>query len=355
MPQCVVAVVLVTQDYNRKHMGMKMIIPMAGMGKRMRPHTLTIPKPLINIAGKPIVQRLVEDLSSLVDEKIDEIAYVIGDFGPEVEAHLLDIATSVGAKGSIYYQNQPRGTAHAIYCAADALEGKVIVAFADTLFRTVAKMDTSLDGIIWVHQVENPSAFGVVQLDDNQLVNKFIEKPATPVSNLAIVGVYYFRQAEILRTEIEKLLTNKLMVNGEYQLTDALENMMQLGSQFSVYDVEEWLDCGNKNATVYTNKRILDFANGNTQISPDLKQENSIIIQPCYIGKGVSVVNSIVGPHVSVGEGTSITNCILSNSIIQSHSKLINANIDNSMVGNFVEYSEKYKELSIGDFTVIAQ
>ncbi|PKP03861.1 MAG: nucleotidyltransferase [Bacteroidetes bacterium HGW-Bacteroidetes-6] len=334
---------------------MKMIIPMAGMGKRMRPHTLTIPKPLIDIAGKPIVQRLVEDLSSLVDEKVDEIAFVIGDFGPEVEAHLINIAESVGAKGHIFYQNQPLGTAHAIHCAAELLDGKVIVAFADTLFRTGEKMDTSREGIIWVHQVENPSAFGVVQLDDNSMVNRFIEKPATPVSNLAIVGVYYFREGQVLRAEIEKLLNNKLMVNGEYQLTDALENMMQQGSRFSVYDVEEWLDCGNKNATVHTNTRILDFSNGNTPIASDLVQKNSIIIQPCFIGKGVSIVNSIVGPHVSVGEGTSITNCILSNSIIQSHSKLTNANIDNSMVGNFVEYTEKHKELNIGDFTVIFQ
>lgn len=334
---------------------MKMIIPMAGMGKRMRPHTLTIPKPLIKIAGKPIVQRLVEDLCGLVDEKVDEIAFVIGDFGRDVEEQLLAIADSVGAKGRIFYQNQPLGTAHAIHCAADLLQGPVIVAFADTLFRTTSRMNTALEGIIWVHQVENPSAFGVVKLNEKGLVSNFIEKPSKPVSNLAIVGVYFFREAEKLKSEIDHLLNNHLMVNGEYQLTDALENMMQKGSEFSVYDVDEWLDCGNKNATIHTNKRILDFSDGNTIISGDLTQQNSIIIRPCYIGKNVKLVNCIVGPHVSVGEGSVITSCIVSNSIIQSHTKLTNANIDNSMVGNYVEYSERDKELNIGDFTVISQ
>lgn len=328
---------------------------MAGMGKRMRPHTLTVPKPLINIAGKPIVQRLVEGLKTLVDEKIEEIAFIIGDFGEEVEEQLLEIAKGAGAKGKIYYQNQALGTAHAIYCAKDSISGKVIVAFADTLFHTTHKMDTSKDGIIWVHNVEDPSAFGVVKTNEAGEVVKFIEKPKTPVSNQAIVGVYYFKNGDLLSSEIEKLIDNKVIVNGEYQLTDVLQNMMKNGYHFSVYNVEEWLDCGNKDATVHTNERILDFAPNGSLISSDLEQENSIIIQPCYIGKNVCIKGSIVGPHVSIGEGTSIYNSIVSNSIIQSNCKISNANIDNSMVGNYVEYSERYKELNIGDFTVIAQ
>lgn len=328
---------------------------MAGMGKRMRPHTLTIPKPLINIAGKPIVQRLVEDLIGLVDDKVDEIAFITGDFGSDVEEHLLEIAESVGAKGKIYYQTQALGTAHAISCAAESISGKVIVAFADTLFRTSKKMDTSLEGIIWVHDVEDPSSFGVVQINDKDIVTRFIEKPSTPVSNKAIVGVYYFREGEVLKQEIEKLLADKVLVNGEYQLTDVLENMMKRGYNFSIYNVEEWLDCGNKNATIHTNKRILDFAKNGSLISGNLNQKNSIIIQPCFIGNNVTITECIIGPHVSIGEGSVLSNCIISNSIIQSHCKISNANIDNSMVGNFVEYSEKYKELNIGDFTVIVQ
>ena len=145
---------------------MKIIVPMAGRGSRLRPHTLTIPKPLIPIAGKPIVQRLVEDIAKVCEEKITEIAFIVGDFGAEVEERLIKVAESLGAKGSIYHQDQPLGTAHAIMCAKDSLDGPVIVAFADTLFKADFKLDSDADGIIWVNKVDNPAAFGVVNLDD---------------------------------------------------------------------------------------------------------------------------------------------------------------------------------------------
>ncbi|MBY0426847.1 MAG: nucleotidyltransferase family protein, partial [Cytophagales bacterium] len=150
---------------------MKIIVPMAGMGKRMRPHTLTVPKPLVPIAGKPIVTRLVEDIAKVCGQKIDEVAFIIGDFGKEVEKKLIDVAESIGAKGSIYYQDKPLGTAHAILCAKESLEGPVIVAFADTLFKADFKLDANQDGIIWVHKVEDPRPFGVVQLDASGSIN----------------------------------------------------------------------------------------------------------------------------------------------------------------------------------------
>ena len=138
---------------------------MAGRGSRLRPHTLTIPKPLIPIAGKPIVQRLVEDISNVCNKKVDEIAFIIGDFGKEVETNLISIAESLGARGSIYFQEEALGTAHAILCAKESLKGNIVVAFADTLFKADFKLDNSSDGIIWVKQIENPSAFGVVKLN----------------------------------------------------------------------------------------------------------------------------------------------------------------------------------------------
>ncbi len=157
---------------------MKIIVPMAGMGKRMRPHTLTVPKPLIQVAGKPIVQRLVEDIAKVIDEKIDEIAFVIGDFGKETEAKLIAIAESLGAKGSIHYQEEALGTAHAILCAQQALTGKVIVAFADTLFKADFKIETAQhDGIIWVQKIDDPRMFGVVKVNENNVITDFVEKP----------------------------------------------------------------------------------------------------------------------------------------------------------------------------------
>ncbi len=160
---------------------------MAGMGKRMRPHTLTVPKPLIPVAGKPIVQHLMEDIIAVCPEKVDEIAFVVGRFGAEVEKTLTDIAASLGAKGTIHYQDEPLGTAHAILCASSALKGKVILAFADTLFRSDVNIDPDSDGTIWVKQIEDPRQFGVVKVNEANVITDFVEKPSTFVSDLAII------------------------------------------------------------------------------------------------------------------------------------------------------------------------
>jgi glucose-1-phosphate thymidylyltransferase len=331
---------------------MKIIIPMAGMGKRMRPHTLTVPKPLLRIAGKPIVQRLVETLAASSHEPIDEIAYIIGNFGDDVERSLQDIATHIGAKASIYYQNEALGTAHAVHCASPSLDGPVIIAFADTLFHADVKINGKQQAIIWASKVKDPSQFGVL-LTKEEKITGFVEKPKTPVSDLAIIGIYYFRDGSLLKSEINNLIDNKLMKNGEFQLTDALQAMLDKGVVFEHQEVEEWLDCGNKDATVYTNRRILDRAVSEKLISDSASIINSIIVPPCYIGPGVELNNSIIGPHVSVGENTKIENSIVTGSIIQNNTMIVNANIDNSMVGNYVEYKETYKELNIGDFTII--
>src|ERR1041385_729292 len=211
---------------------MKIIIPMAGMGKRMRPHTLTTPKPLIPIAGKSIVQRLVEDIVSVSNEKVDEIAFIIGDFGKESEESLKKIAIDLKAKASIFYQDEALGTAHAILCAKEALKGKVIVAFADTLFKADFKLDDSKDGIIWVQKVEDPRPFGVVKVNERNMITEFVEKPENFVSDLAIIGIYYFKDGENLRKELEFLIEHNIKDKGEFQLTSALANMKDKGLNF---------------------------------------------------------------------------------------------------------------------------
>ncbi|MFN5794672.1 MAG: sugar phosphate nucleotidyltransferase [Bacteroidota bacterium] len=335
---------------------MKLIIPMAGMGKRMRPHTLTVPKPLIHVAGKPIVQRLVEDIAAVVDEKIDEIAFVVGRFGAEVEENLLSIAESLGAKGKICYQDLPLGTAHAILCAQETLTGKVIVAFADTLFKADFKFDQENDGIIWVQKIQDPSAFGVVKVNAENVITDFVEKPKEFVSDLAIIGIYFFKDGDNLKKELQYLIDNNVQEKGEYQLTNALENMKSKGIKFSPGQISEWLDCGNKDATVYTNQRILEFKSKSEKLVNDSAViENSVILPPCYIGAGVKIINSVVGPYASVGVKTVIQNSIVSNSIIQAHSKISNSNLTNSMVGNNAELEGKTLDLSVGDFNSIKQ
>ena len=334
---------------------MQIIIPMAGKGKRMRPHTLTTAKPLIPVAGKPIVQRLVEDITKVCGQKVNEIAFVIGpDFGADVEKHLIEVAESQGAKGSIYYQEKALGTAHAIMCAKDSIKGKTVVAFADTLFKADFVMDTEKEGVIWVQKIDDPSQFGVVKLNADGVITDFVEKPSTFVSDLAIIGIYYFKDGDYLKNELQYLLDNNITEKGEFQLTNALENMKKKGTKFVPGQVSEWLDCGNKNATVYTNQRVLEFDKGKASlIGKNISMHNSLVIEPCFIGDNVELINSIVGPHASIGANTKVTHSIVRNSIVQHSARLTNANVDNSLLGIGSEVSGKAMDLSISDYTQI--
>ncbi|MFT7155952.1 MAG: glucose-1-phosphate thymidylyltransferase [Parvicella sp.] len=334
---------------------MKIIVPMAGRGSRLRPHTLTVPKPLIPVAGKPIVQRLVEDITKVCGEKVEEIAFIIGDFGDQVETDLKNIAASLGAKGSIYHQEEALGTAHAILCAKDSLDGKVVVAFADTLFKADFTLDSDADGIIWVSQIDDPSAFGVVNLDENDVITEFVEKPETFVSDLAIIGIYFFKDGANLSRELQYLIDNKIMDKGEYQLTNALENMKNKNVKFKTGKVIEWLDCGNKNATVHSNQRVLEFEKDQDLIAADATITDSVIIPPCKVMSGAVIINSVVGPHVTVGSKTAVTNSVISNSIIQNDSVVDGLHCTNSMIGNKAKYISAPKDLSVGDFNEIKE
>lgn len=329
---------------------------MAGRGKRMRPHTLSVPKPLIPIAGKPIVQRLVEDIVEVCGQAVNEVAFIIGDFGDQVEKDLIAVAESKGAKGSIYYQDQPLGTAHAILCAANSLEGPVVVAFADTLFRADFVLDTASDGVIWTNRVNDPRQFGVVKKDADGVITDFVEKPETFVSDEAIIGIYYFRDGANLRSELQSLIDNNITDKGEYQLTDALSNMKNKGLRFTSGTVNDWMDCGNKDITVDTNARVLGYIQGKEPLrAPSAVVENSEIIEPCMLAEGVVVRNSKIGPGVSIGAGTLVESCQINRAIIGEACKLENVNLENSMIGNFVRFNGKFTHVSIGDYSTLDQ
>jgi len=332
---------------------MKIIIPMAGMGKRMRPHTLTIPKPLISLAGKSIVQRLVEEIAGVIHDKIDEIGFIIGDFGRETEEELLSIAARTGAKGRIFYQHEPLGTAHAILCAGEMLSDKIIVAYADTLFKADFEMDDSKDGIIWVQKVNNPESFGVVELNQDGNIMAFHEKPKQFISDMAIIGIYYFRDGDYLKNELQYLIDKGIKTGGEFGITDALQNMMNKGTRFSTDTVTEWLDCGNKDATVYTHQRILEYHRNEKLIAGNVEIYHSIIIEPCYIGPNAKLLNSVIGPYVSIGEDSIIDHCVIENSVIQKHTSMKNVVVNNSMVGHHVDIHRNPEDFSVGDFNQI--
>lgn len=328
---------------------------MAGKGSRLRPHTLTTPKPLVPVAGKPIVEWLVEDLIALCPEKVDTIGFVIGDFGQEVEKKLIEIAERLGSKGKIYYQHEALGTAHAINCASELLSGPTVVAFADTLFKTDFKIKTDDDGVIFVQKVEDPSAFGVVKISPEGHITEFIEKPTEFVSDLAIIGIYYFKDGPKLQAGIDDLIAKDLKTKGEFQLTDVMETLKSNGTKYRPGQVEEWLDCGNKNATVFTNQRMLEIKLAQGQIAASAKIENSTIIPPCWIDENVVITNAVIGPHVSIGSHSTILNSVISNTIIQKNTHLQSIITQNSMVGAHVQYKGAPKDLSIGDYTNITE
>lgn len=334
---------------------MKIIVPMAGIGSRLRPHTLTVPKPLTLIAGKPIVQRLVEDIVKVVHQDVEEIAFVIGPtFPKDTKEKLLQIAKDLNATGKVFVQEQALGTAHAIQCAKESLNGPCVVAFADTLFKANFTLDEYSDGSVWVKQVDEPSAYGVIKLKDG-IISDFVEKPKEFVSNLAIIGIYYFKDGAILRDEIQYLLDNDITEKGEYQLTNALENMKQKGLKFVPGEVSDWMDCGNKEITVETNGRVLNFEKmaGKNLVSKLVTLNNSTIIEPCYIGKNVILTNSTVGPNVSLGIGCVVENSTIKESLIQTHSTIKNVNLTNAMIGNYAYFDGNFTSVSIGDYSIL--
>ena len=332
---------------------------MAGRGSRLRPHSLTIPKPMLPVAGSPIVAQLVNEIARVVDQPIEEVAYILGDpafFGPAIEEELKQVALELGAKASIYRQLEPLGTGHAVMCAADSLSGPIIVAYADTLIRTDLSLDPVADGMIWVKKVENPKAYGVVKMNDSNHITALVEKPKEFVSDLAVIGIYYFKEGETIKAELEKTMAQPRAEGEEFLLNDGILAMMEKGAVFTPGTVKEWMDCGNPKITLETNAKMLDIltAEGNKLVADNVILDNSKIIPPCSIGSGVVLKNSTVGPHTAVGEGTQIENSTLSNSLVQKHTTIKNAQIQGAMIGNHVKFDGAFSFVSIGDYSELS-
>lgn len=335
-------VVLVIQEKNNN---MKIIIPMAGMGKRLRPFTLTTPKPLIKIAGKSIVHRLVEKIINVTNEKVTDVAFVLGDFPITVNNELTLVANELNFKPHFVYQKEALGTAHAIYQANNLLSGKVVVAFADTLFNASFNIDVKQDVVIWTKKVPNPEQYGVVLKNDN-VITGFKEKPKKFISDEAIIGIYYFKNAELLNEKIKFLLDNKITVSGEYQLTNALQNLLDDGLGFSSQIVDDWMDCGNKNILLQTTAKVLESLPADKQKN----YSNNIFIEPVYIGKNVKLNNSVIGPNVTIEDNSVIDSSIIKNSMVLSNACIETVVINNSIIGNFSSLKFNYKEFSLGDY-----
>jgi glucose-1-phosphate thymidylyltransferase len=331
---------------------MKLIIPMAGRGTRVRPHSHTTPKPLLPVAGTMIVERIVETFARTLDRTITEIVYILGpDFGQNIKDTLKEMSERHNAKATFRVQDKALGTAHAVSCAGDDLNGEVIIVFADTIFdskETVSVEDA--DSVIWLKEVEDPSRFGVA-VHDGDTITDFVEKPSEPISNLAIIGVYYFKKGEDLNKEIQYLLDNDVTGHGnEYQLTDALDRLLKDDKVFKKATVDEWLDCGTLPAWLDTTAEILEKEQHAYE-----KFENTTIHEPVFIGKGVKIKNSEIGPFASIESDTVIENSSIKKSIIQRNATIKNSSLERSTIGNDAEADGVNGEIHIGDHSVVHQ
>jgi len=332
---------------------------MAGRGSRLRPHSLTVPKPLIPVAGQPIVHRLVKDIAKVLKQPIEEIAFVLGDpawFGDDVVESLTQLAKDLGAKASIYRQDQPLGTGHAIMSAEPSLSGPAVIAYADTLIRATFDLDPNADSVIWTKKVENPKAYGVVKLNSNSEIIELVEKPERFVSDQAVIGIYYFKDVTQLKEKLQEVLDENVMHGGEYQINDGIKRMMAEGKIFKTGTVDEWMDCGNKNVTLETNTKMLGFLAADKEeqlIHESVILENSKIIEPCCIGSGTVLRNATIGPNVSIGKDCVIENTSVKNSLIQNETIIKNANLEDAMIGNKVQYNGNFTKISIGDYSVL--
>jgi glucose-1-phosphate thymidylyltransferase len=327
---------------------MKLIIPMAGRGTRVRPHSHVTPKPLLPVRGRTMVERIVDTFGRVLPRPIDEAVFVLGpDFGQEVRDQLSAICEARNVKPHFAVQHTAEGTAHAVQAGQEHLEGEGIVVFADTVFDMEPVSDLGdADAIAWVKHVEDPSRFGVAVREGDR-ITAFVEKPAELISNEALIGIYYIRDLAVLRREIQRLMDEDIRGHGrEFQLTDALDGMLKAGLKFTTASVSDWLDCGTIPALVDTTRILLE-----KEQTSDHEGEvvNSILIDPVYIARGVRIENSIVGPYVSIEEGASVRNTVIRDSIVFGRADVEGVVLHDSLVGRHAEVKGGSGEINIGD------
>ncbi len=322
---------------------MKLIIPLAGYGSRLRPHTYTKPKPLLNVAGKPILQHILDSFKPV---KFSEVIFITGPMKEKIEQFVKE---KYPFKTRFIPQEKMNGHGAAVYLAKEYVNEDVIVLFSDTLFDIDFKKfkkaisDKNVDGLIWVREVEDYQRFGVVVTDANGVITQMVEKPKEPISKLANIGMYYVKDSWAMFRAIEYLFENKIMLNNEYFFTDALALMVKSGKRFYAPEVKQWLDCGTFETLLETNRVLLKKDH---EIKS--KAKNSVIINPVSIDKNVVIENSVIGPFVSIAPGAVIKDSIVSNSIIDDNARLNSVNIKDSTIGQDSVMNGGFKKINLG-------
>lgn len=326
---------------------MKAVIPVAGIGTRLRPHTHTQPKALIPIAGKPILAHIIE---SLIGAGIDEFVFIIGYMGDKIESYITQHYPNI--KPEFVIQTTGRGTGHAIWLAKDKLvDHELLIVLGDTIADiNMQAMIGAEHTTLGVKKVDDPRLFGVAELNSDGTIKRLIEKPAIPKSNLALVGIYKIRETARLFEAIEYNIEHKITTQNEYHLTDALMRMIELGTVMRTMDVDNWFDCGKKEILLDTNATLLKRLNYDTS---KYKFENTIIIPPVFIGEHCRISHSIIGPNVSIGDNVILNYAVLKDSIIGPYAQIEYAILDRSLIGNDALLKGMKQSLNIGDSTEI--
>jgi glucose-1-phosphate thymidylyltransferase len=332
---------------------MKLIIPMAGRGTRVRPHSHVTPKPLLNVCGKSMVERIVDTFMAVLPRPLDEGIFILGpDFGTDVRDALSGICNRHGMKAGFAVQDVARGTGHAVACAGDRLEGEGIVVFADTLFYMAPGVDLSdADVVAWVKHVDDPSRFGVAVREGDRIV-RLVEKPQELISTEALIGIYYVRELSALKRSIQYLFDNELTGAGdEYQLTDAFDHMLKDGALFRTASVSAWLDCGTIEALHATTMEIV--AREKRPV-PAESVFDSVVIQPVFVADGARIERSVIGPNVSIERGAVIRESIVKESIIFSGAIVDDAHLEGSLIGSNALVRGTPSAVNIGDHSSIS-
>jgi len=323
-------------------------IPMAGLGTRMRPQTWSKPKPLIHLAGRTVLDYVLEQFSSLPRFKDATFVLILG---PNQQEQVDEYIRANHAKKKIQYviQEEMRGQSDALYLAREYLQGPMLMAFSDTLIETDLAFldDEKLDGVAWVKAVPDPRRFGVAEIARNNEVKRLIEKPKDVNNNLAVVGFYYFRSGANLMQAIEEQIANNISLNGEFFLVDAINIMIKKGSKMRVQPVDVWLDAGKPDALLETNRYLLEHGRDNNTAA--LRRKNIKVVPPVYIHPDAELDDCVIGPHVSIGKQAVIKNSILKNSIVEQDAHISNMILDSSLIGRQADVQGRPESMNIGD------
>lgn len=328
---------------------MKIVIPMAGFGTRLRPHTWSKPKPLVSTAGKPVLGHVLDMFTEIPN--VDELVAIVGYLGDQIETYITEHYPQWNAR--FVAQDEMLGQSHAIWLAREGLKGPMVLAFVDTIIDADLSVleDESADAVAWVKAVDDPRRFGVVELNEAGNVKKIIEKPDDPSTNLAIVGFYYFSDAEALIDAIEQQMDRDTQLGGEYYLADAINIMLDGGLQMRVEEVNIWKDCGKPGPLLETNRYLLE--NGRDNSHDALQRDGAIIIPPVYVAPTAAISEAVIGPYVSIGPDCVIQQSIIRDSIVEQGSHIEASHLENSIVGRNASVVGGYQQLNVGDSATI--